>query len=63
MDIQKTGSFARISYQGSQTSLEVLKVDGRLVFFQPDTGKYLVAVSGLEELESILNIASMVDAV
>lgn len=59
MEIKDKGSFARLSWNGTQTKLSVLSVDGRLCFEgeSPQTSKseYFLRIDSLETLELVMN--------
>lgn len=65
MDIKKLNSIASLSWQGTRTNLDVLSIDGRIVFKgdSPNhTGdEYFVKIGDLETLEMVLNILNAVD--
>ena len=66
MEIKEVGGHASLIWNGTRTKLDVVKIDGKLVF-QGDSSMiggdhdYFVKISDIVVLEQVMNILSMVE--
>jgi len=59
MEIKDTNSYASLNWNGTKTKLDVLSIDGRIVFRGDDD--YFVKISDPITLEHVLNILNMME--
>lgn len=65
MEINKQSGFAKLSWNGTSTPLDILICDGRIVFKGESTtsqgDEYFIKCGDLATLEMIINILNAVD--
>lgn len=66
MEIKDTNSYASLNWNGTKTKLDVLSIDGRIVFRGGSSNvegddDYFVKISDPITLEHVLNILSMME--
>lgn len=66
MEIKDTNSYASLNWNGTKTKLDVLSIDGRIVFRGDSSNvegedDYFVKISDPITLEHVLNILNMME--
>ena len=66
MEIKDTNSYASLNWNGTNTKLDVLSIDGRIVFRGDSSNvegddDYFVKISDPITLEHVLNILNMME--